>query len=158
MVATPVLVKNDAFIRPLNSLDRSDIPIVGGKNANLGELLQHLTTVGVRVPDGFALVADAFRQHLREAHLDEQIYATLDRLDLRDVAALARAGRTDRAIMYRAERGYPHRAVALSVGVQKMVRSDLASAGVIFTLDPETGFRDVVHHGRLGTRRNRRQR
>jgi pyruvate,water dikinase len=226
MVGTPLLLQNDAFIRPLRSLDRSHIPIVGGKNANLGELLQHLTTVGVRVPDGFAIVADAFRQHLRDAHLDDQIYATLDRLDLHDVAALARAGRaireqvrsaplpaeierelrvaydrlsrqygeaatdvavrssataedlpeasfagqqesylnvrgysalveavrsclasmfTDRAILYRAERGYPHRAVALSVGVQKMVRSDLASAGVIFTLDPETGFRDVVH-------------
>src|SRR6185436_2552299 len=51
---------------------------------------------------------------------------------------------TDRAIVYRSERGFAHRTVALSVGVQKMVRSDLASAGVIFTLDTETGFRDVV--------------
>jgi pyruvate,water dikinase len=51
---------------------------------------------------------------------------------------------TDRAIVYRSERGFPHRGVALSVGVQKMVRSDLGSAGVIFTLDPESGFRDVV--------------
>jgi pyruvate,water dikinase len=51
---------------------------------------------------------------------------------------------TDRAIVYRAERGFLHRGVALSVGVQKMVRSDLASAGVIFTLDTESGFRDVV--------------
>ncbi|HVR18440.1 MAG TPA: phosphoenolpyruvate synthase, partial [Polyangiaceae bacterium] len=51
---------------------------------------------------------------------------------------------TDRAIVYRAERGFAHRDVALSVGIQKMVRSDLASAGVIFTLDTESGFRDVV--------------
>ncbi len=51
---------------------------------------------------------------------------------------------TDRAIAYRAERGFDHRLVALSVGIQKMVRSDLASAGVIFTLDTESGFRDVV--------------
>jgi pyruvate, water dikinase len=51
---------------------------------------------------------------------------------------------TDRAIVYRAERGFAHSAVALSVGVQKMVRSDMASAGVIFTIDTETGFRDVV--------------
>lgn len=51
---------------------------------------------------------------------------------------------TNRAIVYRAERGFEHRAVALSVGVQKMVRSDLGAAGVIFTLDTETGFRDVV--------------
>jgi pyruvate,water dikinase len=51
---------------------------------------------------------------------------------------------TDRAIVYRSERGFAHQGVALSVGVQKMVRSDLASAGVIFTLDTESGFRDVV--------------
>jgi pyruvate,water dikinase len=213
-------------IRPLRTVDRTQIAAVGGKNANLGEMLQHLTTLGVRVPDGFALDADAFRRHLREAKLDDEIYYALDRLDLRDVAELARTGRairdrvrsaplpkdiedgiraaydslsrqygeagtdvavrssataedlpeasfagqqesylnirghaalalavrscmaslfTDRAIVYRAERGYSHRAVALSVGVQKMVRSDLACAGVIFTLDPETGFRDVVH-------------
>ncbi|HEX2882504.1 MAG TPA: PEP/pyruvate-binding domain-containing protein, partial [Polyangiaceae bacterium] len=51
---------------------------------------------------------------------------------------------TDRAIVYRTERGFAHHDVALSVGVQKMVRSDLAGAGVIFTLDTETGCRDVV--------------
>jgi pyruvate,water dikinase len=215
-----------ASIRPLGSLDRTQIAAVGGKNANLGELLQHLAKAGVRVPDGFALVADAFRRHLREARLDDEIYGALDRLDVRDIAALARTARsirdrvraaplpedieaelrtaydllsrrygeaatdvavrssataedlpeasfagqqesylnvrgyaslleavrncmaslfTDRAIVYRAERGYGHRSVALSVGVQKMVRSDLACAGVIFTLDPESGFRDVVH-------------
>ncbi|HEY5923309.1 MAG TPA: phosphoenolpyruvate synthase [Kofleriaceae bacterium] len=213
-------------IHMLRAVDRTQIAEVGGKNANLGEMLQHLGTLGIRVPDGFALDADAFRRHLREAKLDDEIYTALDRLDLRDVAELARTGRairdrvraaplpkdiedelraaydslsrqygevatdvavrssataedlpeasfagqqesylnvrghaalveavrscmaslfTDRAIVYRAERGYPHRAVALSVGVQKMVRSDLASAGVIFTLDPESGFRDVVH-------------
>ena len=214
------------MIRPLRSLDRSMIGLVGGKNANLGELLQHLATSAVRVPDGFAIVADAFREHLRAAGIEDEIYRALDDLDLRDVAALARVGRavrervraaplpahlaeelrvaydalskqygeaatdvavrssataedlpeasfagqqesylnvrgfpalveavrncmaslfTDRAIVYRAERGYSHRQVALSVGVQKMVRSDLACAGVIFTLDPETGFREVVH-------------
>ncbi len=51
---------------------------------------------------------------------------------------------TDRAIVYRVEQGFEHRQVALSVGVQKMIRSDLASAGVIFTLDTETGFRNAV--------------
>ncbi|MFC1841441.1 phosphoenolpyruvate synthase [Candidatus Dependentiae bacterium] len=51
---------------------------------------------------------------------------------------------TDRAIVYRIEQGFDHFNVALSVGVQKMVRSDLASAGVIFTLDTETGFKDIV--------------
>lgn len=213
-------------IVPFRSLDRTQIGLVGGKNANLGELVQHLSAAGVRVPGGFALTADAFRRHLRKARIDEAIFAELDGLDLHDVAALARTGAairqrvraaalppevegelraaydalsrqygedatdvavrssataedlpdasfagqqesylnvrghaalidavrncmaslfTDRAIVYRAERGFSHRAVALSVGVQKMVRSDLASAGVIFTLDPETGFRDVVH-------------
>src|SRR5690606_29887739 len=72
-------------------------------------------------------------------------------LNVRGPAALLAAVRncmaslfTDRAIVYRTERGFAHESVALSVGVQKMVRSDLGSAGVIFTLDTETGFRDVV--------------
>jgi pyruvate,water dikinase len=51
---------------------------------------------------------------------------------------------TDRAISYRVDKGFSHSAVALSVGVQKMVRADLGASGVIFTLDTETGFRDVV--------------
>jgi pyruvate,water dikinase len=203
----------------------SDLPRVGGKNASLGELIQSLSAAGVRVPDGFAITADAYRLHLREARIEDEIYRALDALDPRDVDALARTGRavrehiqsaplpaalvaevahayralsqqsgeegtdvavrssataedlptasfagqqetflnvhgrtnllhaiqacmaslfTDRAIVYRFERGFAHRGVALSVGVQKMVRSDLASAGVIFTLDTETGFRDVV--------------
>jgi pyruvate, water dikinase len=72
-------------------------------------------------------------------------------LNVRGEAALDAAIRacfaslfTDRAIVYRTEHGFAHRDVALSVGVQKMVRSDLASAGVMFTLDTESGFRDVV--------------
>jgi len=213
------------YVLPLRSVDLTRLAEVGGKNANLGEMLQSLTAVGVRVPDGFVLTADAFRHHLREARLDGEIYAALDHLDVRDVTALARVARgireriqaaplpaaierealeaydelsrqygepatdvavrssataedlpgasfagqhetylnvrgrarlvdairacmaslfTDRAIVYRHERGFAHRGVALSVGVQKMVRSDRASAGVIFTLDTETGFRDVV--------------
>lgn len=212
-------------IRPFRDLDRSLVAEVGGKNANLGELVRHCAAAGIRVPDGFALVADAFRRHLRAAGLEAEIYDALDALDIRDIAALARTGRairervraaplpveieselrdaydalsrqygeaatdvavrssataedlpeasfagqqesylnvrgqaalveavrncmaslfTDRAIVYRAERGYAHRAVALSVGVQKMVRSDLACAGVMFTLDTESGFRDVL--------------
>jgi len=213
------------WILPFRTIDLQHLPIVGGKNANLGALLQHLTAVGVRVPDGFAITADAFRAHLREARIDEAIYAELDALDVRDVATLARVARhirarieaaplpaglaraildayaalslqsgtdatdvavrssataedlpeasfagqqesylnvrggdavlhavracmaslfTDRSIVYRQERGFAHRGVALSVGIQKMVRSDLACAGVIFTLDTESGFRDVV--------------
>lgn len=51
---------------------------------------------------------------------------------------------TDRAIKYREDNGFSHMAVALSIGIQKMVRSDKACSGVIFTLEPESGFRDVV--------------
>jgi pyruvate,water dikinase len=214
-----------AFVIPFRELDLSKLASVGGKNANLGELIASLTPLGVRVPDGFALTADAFRRHLRDARLDDEIYSMLDRVGPQDVAELQRVGRairervqaaplprdlelelaeaytrlsrqygeaatdvavrssataedlpgasfagqhesylnirgqaalsdavracmaslfTDRAIVYRLERGYRHRDVALSVGIQKMVRSDLACAGVIFTLDTETGFRDVV--------------
>ena len=215
----------DTLILPFRALDLRDLPSVGGKNANLGELIQRLAASGVRVPDGFAITASAFRRHLGENRIDEEIYAALDRLDVADVAAVAHTAQrirdqisraplprdveaallaaygglsdqyrevatdvavrssataedlpgasfagqhesyldvtgpaalvdavracmaslfTDRAIVYRHERGYAHRAVALSVGVQKMVRSDLACAGVIFTLDTESGFRDVV--------------
>ncbi|MGE5686251.1 MAG: phosphoenolpyruvate synthase [Gemmatimonadota bacterium] len=213
------------FVRRFADLTLADVPDVGGKNASLGELVRSLRPAGIRVPDGFALTAEAFRAHLEQNGLAEQIYAELDALDVGDVAALATLGRsirrrvaeaplplaiaaevadayaelslaygddatdvavrssataedlptasfagqqetflnvrgraaldaavrgclaslfTDRAIVYRAEHGFAHRAVALSVGVQKMVRSDLGSAGVIFTLDTESGFRDVV--------------
>jgi pyruvate,water dikinase len=213
------------YTLPFGELGLNDIARVGGKNASLGELIAELAPLGVRVPDGFAITAEAFRAHLAENQLDEQIYPALDRLDVRDVAALAQEGQriralirsaplseplaaqirkaylflssryaeretdvavrssataedlptasfagqqetylnvrgtaqlldavrdcmaslfTDRAIVYRAERGFTQRAVALSVGVQKMVRSDLGSAGVIFTLDTESGCRDVV--------------
>ncbi len=210
---------------PFRELDIGSVPLVGGKNASLGELLRALEPHGIRVPDGFAVTADAYRLHLTKAGLDDVIYAELDALDVRDVATLATVARrirerirtaqlppeveaaiivayrklsrhyeehetdvavrssataedlptasfagqqetylnvrgrerliqavrdcmaslfTDRAIVYRSERGFSHRNVALSVGVQKMVRSDLAAAGVIFTLDTESGFRDVV--------------
>ncbi|MGE3764305.1 MAG: PEP/pyruvate-binding domain-containing protein, partial [Kofleriaceae bacterium] len=75
------------------------LSIVGGKNANLGELVRHLTPAGVRIPDGFALTADAFRDHLRLAGIDEQIYAALDALQYRDIAALARTGEQVRELV-----------------------------------------------------------
>jgi pyruvate,water dikinase len=214
-----------SFVLPLAELTLEDLPRVGGKNASLGELIGALSRAGVRVPDGFALTVDAFHAHLRGAGLEAEIQSTLDRLDHRDVAALAEAGAllrrrvaeaplpkevaeqaqaayarlsrsfgdgetdvavrssataedlptasfagqqesflnvrgadeldaairrcmaslyTDRAIVYRSEQQIAHAGVGLSVGVQKMVRSDRASAGVIFTLDTESGFRDVV--------------
>ena len=204
---------------PFRDVDLSSLPEVGGKNASLGELLRALASKSVRVPDGFAITAEAFRKHLAQNGAGEAIYQALDGLDVRDVCALERVGRfarekvrslplpldlreqvlaayetlsraygeaetdvavrssataedlpsasfagqqesylnvrgrdgllaavrdcmaslfTDRAIVYRTERGFRHRDVALSVGVQKMVRSDLASAGVIFTLDTES--------------------
>jgi pyruvate,water dikinase len=216
---------NDTLVIPFRSLGLRDLSIVGGKNANLGELIRSLSGAGVRVPDGFAITAAAFRRHLAENGLDGEIYDALDRVDTADVAALTRVAQairervaraplprdieaallaaydalsdqyreaatdvavrssataedlpgasfagqhesyldirghaalvdavracmaslfTERAIVYRRERGFEHRAVALSVGVQKMVRSDLACAGVMFTLDTESGFRDVV--------------
>ena len=201
-----------------------DVAEVGGKNASLGEMRSALVPLGVRVPDGFATTADAYRAFLRAAELEGVIDRELTGLDVRQIDLLQRAGRrvraailaaelpaplaeavaagyrrleeeygehcdvavrssataedlpeasfagqqetflnirgasmlldavrrcfaslfTDRAIVYRAERGFDHRQVALSVGVQKMVRSDLASAGVMFSLDTETGYRDAV--------------
>ncbi len=216
-------VRTSHFVIPFRELTIGDIPRVGGKNASLGEMIRNLGIAGVRVPDGFALTADAFRVHLAESRIAGEIYAALDALDVRDMTALEAVGRhvrdlvngaplpsrirdeletaylelsrdggenacdvavrssataedlptasfagqqdtylyvhgraalrqsvlacmaslfTDRAIVYRAERGYAHRDVALSVGVQRMVRSD--AAGVIFTLDTESGFRDLV--------------
>ena len=210
---------------PFGQIGLDSLAEVGGKNASLGEMIRELTPKGIRVPDGFAITAAAFRLHLAQAGLDEAIYAELDRLDPSDVTALAAtagsirervaaaplpavvaaemaaayealsraygeaatdvavrssataedlpaasfAGQqetylnvrgptaldsavrsclaslfTDRAIVYRTQHGFQHRDVALSVGVQKMIRSDLGSAGVIFTLDTESGFRDVV--------------
>ncbi|HEX2871748.1 MAG TPA: phosphoenolpyruvate synthase [Polyangiaceae bacterium] len=210
---------------PFEQVELKDIAEVGGKNASLGELTKALVPQGVAVPRGFALTAQAFREHLLQAGLTDPIYAALEKwdssnvadlaklaaairqqirqaplpaeivrdltraygelsrsygesetdvavrssataedlptasfagqqesyLNVRGPAALAEAVRdcmaslfTDRAIAYRAERGFDHRKVALSVGVQKMVRSDLGSAGVIFTLDTESGSREVV--------------
>jgi pyruvate,water dikinase len=212
------------WIRWFDEIRLDDLPLVGGKNASLGEMRQALTPRGVRVPDGFAVTAAAYRDFLATAGLAAEIEAALAGLDIADLADLQARGRrlraaimgaplppalaeairaayrrleseygphcdvavrssataedlpeasfagqqetylnirgeqalldavrrcfaslfTDRAIVYRAERGIDHRQVALSVGVQKMVRSDLAGAGVIFTIDTETGFRDVV--------------
>ncbi|NOT29579.1 MAG: phosphoenolpyruvate synthase [Planctomycetes bacterium] len=213
------------LVLDLAELRQELLPLVGGKNAALGELLRELAHAGVRVPPGFALTTAAWRAHLAAAGLETRIAQRMTGLDVADVRALAAAGSeirgwiacapllqqvataareayadlgrrcgeadtdvavrssataedlpeasfagqqetflnvrgwpalerairdcfaslyTDRAIAYRASRGIEHASVALSVGVQKMVRSDLACAGVIFTLDTESGFRDVV--------------
>ena len=213
------------YVRSFETLSLDDLPLVGGKNASFGEMIRELAPLGVSVPGGFALTADAWwrlleapglregleqalagldpsditalrrcgatcRRLLREAPLPEELvaevveaYAALSRasgeeatdvavrssataedlpgasfagqqetyLNVHGTEALLDACRrcfaslyTDRAIVYRATRGFEHMKVALSVGVQKMVRSDLATSGVMFTLDTETGFDGVV--------------
>ena len=208
----------DGFIKWFSEITIDDVPRVGGKTASLGEMFRELASRGVKVPDGFAITADAFRHFIREAGIGERIRATLADLDTRDMANLSERGQalrqaivgaalpadlqdqitaaylklegnvavrssataedlpaasfagqqetylnihgtvalleackrcfaslfTDRAISYRADRGIDHFQVALSIGVQRMVRSDLACSGVIFTIDTETGFRDAV--------------
>jgi pyruvate,water dikinase len=212
-----------ALVVPFEQLRMSDVEVVGGKNASLGEMISQLAASGVRVPGGFATTAHAFREFLRGSGLTEKINARLATLDTDDVRALAQAGAeirgwveaapfppaleqairaqfeqltagnpeasfavrssataedlpdasfagqqetflnvvgieqvlakmkevfaslyNDRAISYRVHKGFAHSDVALSAGVQRMVRSDLGSAGVMFTIDTESGFQDVV--------------
>jgi pyruvate, water dikinase len=212
------------YIRWFGDLRSQDTPLVGGKNSSLGELYSALSAEGVLVPNGFAVIAQAYRDALTEAGAWNELHLLLDTVDKTKVAELAeRAARareivysatgaprlradiavgyrelekqygpnaavavrssataedlpnasfagqhesylhvrgetdlfeacrrcfasifTDRAIVYRIDTGFDHFKVALSVGVMKMVRSDLAASGVIFTLDTESGFRDVV--------------
>ena len=210
------------WVVPFEQLRMSDVDVVGGKNASLGEMISQLPQ-GVRVPTGFATTAHAFREFLRHDGLDGRIQAILDALDTEDVRALASAGAkiramveaqpfpaaledairrefqrlqagqddasfavrssataedlpdasfagqqetflnvegidevlhkmkevfaslyNDRAISYRVHKGFAHADVALSAGVQRMVRSDLGAAGVMFTIDTESGFDQVV--------------
>ncbi len=212
-----------ALVVPFENLRMSDVEVVGGKNASLGEMISQLAASGVRVPGGFATTAHAFREFLKYEGLDERIAARLSTLNTDDVRALAEAGAeirgwleaqpfpadleaqirnsfakltadnpdatfavrssataedlpdasfagqqetflnvhgieevlhkmkevfaslyNDRAISYRVHKGFAHSEVALSAGVQRMVRSDLGSAGVMFTIDTESGFKDVV--------------
>ena len=210
------------LVVPFEKLRMSDVELVGGKNASLGEMISQLPQ-GVKVPTGFATTAHAYREFLSHQSLDQRIRERLSTLDADDVRALAQAGQeirdwivvqpfpadlerdirasfarleqaspaasfavrssataedlpdasfagqqetflnvsgiehilskmrevfaslyNDRAISYRVHKGFAHETVALSVGVQKMVRSDLGAAGVMFTIDTESGFEDVV--------------
>jgi pyruvate,water dikinase len=216
------LFKPDALVVPFEHLRMSDVEIVGGKNASLGEMISQLPQ-GVRVPTGFATTAHAFREFLAFDGLADKINARLAALDTEDVRALAEVGAdiralveaqpfpadlekaireafaklsggnptasfavrssataedlpdasfagqqetflnvvgidevlhkmkevfaslyNDRAISYRVHKGFAHHEVALSAGVQRMVRSDLGAAGVMFTIDTESGFEDAV--------------
>jgi pyruvate,water dikinase len=203
-----------------------DLPLVGGKNASLGEMVSRLSGAGVRVPGGFATTAEAYREFLAHDGLDARIQETVDAVDIEDVAVLSRVGAqvrqwieqhpfpeqlehdirdafealvandpdpaaatwavrssataedlpdasfagqqetflniggidnvlraiklvfaslyNDRAIAYRVHHGFDHHDVALSAGVQRMVRSDVGASGVMFTVDTESGFDGAV--------------
>jgi pyruvate,water dikinase len=215
---------NLRFIRYFENIGIDDVPLVGGKNASLGEMYRELIPQGVNVPNGFAITAQAYRYVLDQANAWPPLHQALDGVNVNDVNDLARRAQrarevvygaplpedlaaqiveayrklkgeygpqltvavrssataedlptasfagehetflnirgeaglldavrrcfaslfTDRAIRYRLDNGFDHFKVFLSVGVMKMMRSDLAASGVIFTLDTETGFRDVV--------------
>jgi len=221
---THTFAKDTAYVVPFEQLRMTDVDIVGGKNASLGELISQLSAAGVSVPTGFATTALAFRDFLSHNDLTKRIATRLETLDVDDVKALAAAGKeirqwivdaplqprleqeirahfdilqkgspgelsfavrssataedlpdasfagqqesylnvvgiddvldrlrhvfaslyNDRAISYRVHKGFTHAEVALSAGVQRMVRSDVGAAGVMFTLDTESGFRDAV--------------
>lgn len=215
--------KQYRFIRRFAELSIEDVPLVGGKNASLGEMYRELKGKGIEIPNGFAVTAEAYRYFFQKTGLDKKIKEILQGLDTHDIKNLQERGAkarfailhedlpedirqeiieaydelaegwpnldvavrssataedlpdasfagqqetylnvrghtnlleacrrcfasvfTDRAISYRHDKGFDHFKVALSVGVQKMVRSDLASSGVMFSIDTETGFKDVV--------------
>jgi len=211
------------YIIWFDQLGMNDVETVGGKNASLGEMIANLSSVDIRVPNGFATTSNAYRDFLTSNNLSSKINSALDSLDVSDVNALAETGAkirgwmmdapipkafedslkeaymklqggnestsvavrssataedlpeasfagqqetflnvkgfdqvvqsvrevfaslyNDRAISYRVHHEFEHSEVALSAGIQKMVRSESASSGVMFTLDTESGFRDVV--------------
>ncbi len=215
---------NFKHVRFFEEIGIEDVPLVGGKNASLGEMYRNLSSEGVRVPNGFAITAEAYRYMLEAAGAWEALHDALDNLepdDVRDLARRAKRARdivygaglpedlkreiidsyrllqeqygdevslavrssataedlptasfagqqesylnihgeenlldacrrcfaslfTDRAIHYRIDQGFDHFAIGLSIGVMKMIRSDLSASGVFFSLDTESGFRDVV--------------
>jgi pyruvate,water dikinase len=211
-----------AQVITLDKLGKDDIEIVGGKNASLGEMISHLSELGVSVPGGFATTSEAFNKFLIDTGLIDKINSELDDLDVNDVNKLSETGKkirgwiidqelpsdleqevraafsemsagediavavrssataedlpdasfagqqesflnirgidnvliaikevfaslyNDRAIAYRVHKGFKHAGVALSAGVQRMVRSETGASGVMFTLDTESGFDEVV--------------
>lgn len=214
------------YIRLFTDLTMSDVPLVGGKNASLGEMARELVPLGVKVAEGFATTADAYRDYLTHNGISEKVDETIAGLDVEDVDNLAKVGKTirdmifageiqpqlaqdiqtalehmtsslpadyvsswavrssataedlpeasfagqqetflnvrgidgileavrgvfaslynDRAISYRVHHGFAHAEVAISAGVQRMIRSDVGASGVIFTVDTESGFDNAV--------------
>jgi pyruvate, water dikinase len=218
------MARQKSYIRWFNELTIDDIPLVGGKNASLGEMYRVLIPQGISIPNGFAVTAEGYRYMLDEANAWDELHKALDGLNANDVADLARRARsareiiysaplpdllerqifeayrqlqnqygdelslavrssataedlptasfagqqdtflnirgeqslleackrcfaslfTDRAIHYRIDQGFDHFKIGLSIGIMKMVRSDLSASGVMFSLDTESGFSDVV--------------
>jgi pyruvate,water dikinase len=212
------------YIKWFKDLSMKDLPLVGGKNASLGEMVRELSSLGVNVPDGFAVTASAYEKIIEDNNVKTELHSLLDDLDKNDIDELARVGHrareivfgasmptdveeelraswralvaaegkdlsvavrssataedlpgasfagqhdtflnirgeenlidavkrcqaslfTDRAISYRIDNNFEHMKVKLSVGVQKMIRADHASAGVMFTIDTESGHPDMV--------------
>ncbi|MBW1990877.1 MAG: phosphoenolpyruvate synthase [Deltaproteobacteria bacterium] len=220
-------LKEEKFILWLDEIGIADIPLVGGKNASLGEMIANLSSQGINVPYGFAITAAAYQHFLERSGLERSIEHVLQGLDTHNLEDLAYRGKkirdlvidsplpsalvaqisqayeklcahygardteldvavrssataedlpdasfagqqetflnirgkvsllqavkkcfaslfTNRAISYRHDKGFDQLGVSLSVAVQKMVRSDSASSGVMFTIDTESGFRDVI--------------
>ncbi|PAF53917.1 phosphoenolpyruvate synthase [Helicobacter sp. 13S00482-2] len=213
------------YIKFFKELNNRDVPLVGGKNASIGEMFQELVPVGIKVPNGFAITSDAYWYLLDSGGIKQKIIDLLENVDVTEIDVLKTRSKkirelifgtpfpadlrdeifqaykmlsdeygmneadvavrssataedlpdasfagqqdtylsvkgqtelihyikscfaslfTDRAVSYRASRGFDHFKVALSVGVQKMVRADKGSAGVMFSIDTETGFKDAV--------------
>ena len=223
MVFTSVQTSQESVIW-LDKIRLTDISMVGGKNASLGEMIQQLAPKGIAVPSGFATTAYAYRHFIKSNELDEKLRSLFVDLDVTDVRNLQQRGKearslilqspfpadlevairdayrdmsnqygpdvdvavrssataedlpeanfagqqetylnvhgesqvieackkcfaslfTNRAISYRHIKGFDHFEVALSVCIQKMVRSDLATSGVMFSIDTETGFKNAV--------------
>src|SRR5262245_62566352 len=95
----PLSTPHTAYIRWFAELGLDDIPLFGGKNASLGEMYRALSATGVHVPPGFAITADAYREFLHAAQLDQKITAVLKDLDTHDIAALRQRGRQVRQAM-----------------------------------------------------------
>lgn len=214
------------YVKWFEELGINDVPLVGGKNASLGEMIQNLSAEGVSVPNGFAITADGYKYLMEKSGTMDRIKEVLSDLDTHNIANLQERGKkvrdlvfeaelpqdlreeiishyhqmpkkfgydenpdvairssataedlpdasfagqqdtylnirgeemiihackrcfaslfTDRAISYREDKGFGHFDVYLSIGVQKMVRSDSASSGVMFSIDTETGFDKAV--------------
>lgn len=219
--------KSNMYVLWFDQLCNDDVAHVGGKNASLGEMYSTLTPRGIKIPNGFAITAHAYRYFLEKAGIKDHIKQILKDLDTTDMKNLSERGLrvretiikaefpedlkkailtayrdlcgayhkdrsdvdvavrssataedlpdasfagqqetylnirgdhqilesvkkciaslfTNRAISYRVDKGFDHFSIALSVGVQKMVRSDMACSGVMFSIDTESGFKDSI--------------